>query len=95
MGALGPRPRSLAALMEAVPFYGRVKLVDLTDQAKTVAKSVVESSLECTEVRTDSGRLRSTRLDSIFTSLCLCFFSFPSSSVVEHRAAVIIPGLLA
>ena len=86
---------SLAALMEAVPFYGRVKLVDLTDQAKTVAKSVVESSLECTEVRTDSGRLRSTRLDSIFTSLCLCFFSFPSSSVVEHRAAVIIPGLLA
>ena len=36
--------------MEAVPFYGRVKLVDLTDQSQTVAKGVSESSLECTEV---------------------------------------------
>ena len=32
--------------MEAVPFYGRVKLVDLTDQSQTVAKGVSESSLE-------------------------------------------------
>ena len=37
--------------MEAVPFYGRVKLVDLTDQSRTVAERVAESALECTEVR--------------------------------------------
>ena len=42
---------TLSGLMEAVPFYGRVKLVDLTDQSRTVAKGVAESALECTEVR--------------------------------------------
>jgi ATP-dependent RNA helicase DDX24/MAK5 len=42
---------TLGALMEAVPFYGRVKLVDLTDPTRTVAKRVAESALECTEVR--------------------------------------------
>jgi ATP-dependent RNA helicase DDX24/MAK5 len=47
----GAAAGSLGTLMEAVPFYGRVKLVDLTDQNQTVAKRVMESSLECTEVR--------------------------------------------
>jgi ATP-dependent RNA helicase DDX24/MAK5 len=42
---------TLGALMEAVPFYGRVKLVDLTDPTRTVAKRVAESALDCTEVR--------------------------------------------
>ena len=42
---------TLGALMEAVPFYGRVKLVDLTDPTRTVAKRVAESALECTEGR--------------------------------------------
>lgn len=42
---------SLSSLMEQVPFYGRVKLCDLTDQNGTVAKRVMESALECTEVR--------------------------------------------
>lgn len=42
---------TLSGLMEAVPFYGRVKLVDLTDQSRTVAERVAESALECTEVR--------------------------------------------
>ena len=41
---------SLTSLMEQVPFYGRVKLVDLTNQSGTVAKRVMESALECTEV---------------------------------------------
>ena len=48
--ASGANAGTLASLMEAVPFYGRVKLVDLTDQSQTVAKGVSESSLECTEV---------------------------------------------
>ena len=48
--ASGASAGTLASLMEAVPFYGRVKLVDLTDQSQTVAKGVSESSLECTEV---------------------------------------------
>ena len=48
--ASGANAGTLASLMEAVPFYGRVKLVDLTDQSQTVAKGVTESSLECTEV---------------------------------------------
>ena len=43
--------QTLSGLMEAVPFYGRVKLVDLTDQSRTVAERVAESALECTEVR--------------------------------------------
>ena len=47
----GPAAGTLGQLMEAVPFYGRVKLVDLTDQSQTVAKRVIESALECTEVR--------------------------------------------
>jgi len=47
--ASGVNAGSLGALMEAVPFYGRVKLLDLTDQKQTVAKRVMESSLECTE----------------------------------------------
>ena len=47
----GASAGTLGTLMEAVPFYGRVKLVDLTDQSQTVAKRVMESSLECTEVR--------------------------------------------
>jgi ATP-dependent RNA helicase DDX24/MAK5 len=47
----GAAAGTLGTLMEAVPFYGRVKLVDLTDQSQTVAKGVMESSLECTEAR--------------------------------------------
>ena len=43
--------QTLSGLMDAVPFYGRVKLVDLTDQSRTVAERVAESALECTEVR--------------------------------------------
>jgi ATP-dependent RNA helicase DDX24/MAK5 len=35
---------TLSGLMEAVPFYGRVKLVDLTDQSRTVAERVAESA---------------------------------------------------
>jgi len=52
--ASGANAGSLGALMEAVPFYGRVKLVDLTDQKQTVAKRVMESSLECTEDERDA-----------------------------------------
>ena len=40
--ASGAQAGTLGALMEAVPFYGRVKLVDLTDQSNTVAKRVLE-----------------------------------------------------
>ena len=43
--------------MEAVPFYGRVKMVDLTTKERkggAVAKSIAESALECTEDDRDS-----------------------------------------
>ena len=50
MTASGASTGTIGTLMEAVPFYGRVKLVALTDQSQTVAKRVMESSLECTEV---------------------------------------------
>ena len=56
--ASGAQAGTLGALMEAVPFYGRVKLVDLTDQSNTVAKRVMETSLECTEVRPSTRRAR-------------------------------------
>ena len=46
--------QTLSGLMEAVPFYGRVKLVDLTDQSRTVAERVTESALECTEDERDA-----------------------------------------
>ena len=54
----GASAGTLGTLMEAVPFYGRVKLVDLTDQSQTVAKRVMESSLECTEVRLSLSHTR-------------------------------------
>ena len=70
--ASGAQAGTLGALMEAVPFYGRVKLVDLTDQSNTVAKRVLETSLECTEVRLPPRRAR---------------FRFRLSSLVLHSRA--------
>ena len=52
-----PQSGSLESLMEAVPFYGRVKMVDLTTKERkggAVAKSIAESALECTEDDRDS-----------------------------------------
>ena len=47
-----PQSGSLESLMESVPFYGRVKLVDLTPKERkggAVASTIAESALECTE----------------------------------------------
>jgi ATP-dependent RNA helicase DDX24/MAK5 len=57
--ATGGRPQSgsLESLMEAVPFYGRVKMVDLTSKERkggAVAETIAESALECTEEDRDS-----------------------------------------
>ena len=48
---------SLESLMECVPFYSKVKLVDLTTKERkggAVATSIAESALECTEEDRDS-----------------------------------------
>ena len=48
---------SLESLMESVPFYSKVKLVDLTTAERkggAVATSIAESALECTEEDRDS-----------------------------------------
>ena len=57
--AAGARPQSgsLESLMEAVPFYGRVKMVDLTSKERkggAIAETIAESALECTEDDRDS-----------------------------------------
>jgi len=47
-----PQSGSLESLMESVPFYGRVKLMDLTPKERkggAVASTIAESALECTE----------------------------------------------
>ena len=62
--------------MEAVPFYGRVKLVDLTDQSRTVAERVAESALECTEVR------------GVFPFPLFCFFSYSTPFADERPRRV-------
>lgn len=56
-GNAQPQSGSLESLMEAVPFYGRVKMVDLTPierKGGAVASSIAESALECTEDDRDS-----------------------------------------
>ena len=55
--AAKPQSGSLESLMEAVPFYGRVKMVDLTPNERkggAVASSIAESALECTEEDRDA-----------------------------------------
>jgi len=56
-GATVAQSGSLESLMECVPFYSKVKLVDLTTKERkggAVAASIAESALECTEEDRDS-----------------------------------------